>query len=349
MVNLGLVGSGFVSTFYMQALRDVPGQRVVANFSRDLNRARRFGQQWGIPHQHDDLAELCNRDDIDLVVLGIPNDAHVDAVQTVAGAGKALVCTKPLGRNAEEAGQMLRTVRDAGVMAGYAETEVFCPAVMRVKEMIDGGALGRVLTVRSREAHSGPHAPQFWDLDAAGGGSLLDMGCHTVEVARYFFGKDLRPKEVFAWGDLLHHSDKTRAEDNAVLMLKFEDGRLALCETSWTMMGGMELRNEVYGTEGRAITDTTRSNVRAFTSGAGYVLEKAGTDVGWIEPIPDEARVYGYHEELRHFVECVATGAKPREDFVDGYVVNCVIDAGYRSMKSGGWEFVHVDEALVGR
>jgi predicted dehydrogenase len=193
--------------------------------------------------------------------------------------------------------------------------------------------------VRAREAHSGPHAPHFWDAETAGGGALLDMGCHTVEAARYFFGKEHRVKDVFAWGATLVHQDKTRGEDNAVLLLRLEDGRTSLSEASWTAKGGMELRNEIYGTRGRIITDTSATRIRAFIEeSAGYLMEKADAETGWVFPIPDEARVYGYQEEMRHFVECFASGATPRETFVDGYIVNCILDAAYTSMKSGRWE-----------
>src|ERR1043165_5598575 len=73
-----------------------------------------------------------------------------------------------------------------------------------------------LLTMRAREAHSGPHAPHFWDAETAGGGALLDMGCHTVESARHFFGKDNHVTEVFAWGSTMAHGDKTAGEDSAV-------------------------------------------------------------------------------------------------------------------------------------
>ena len=77
-------------------------------------------------------------------------------------------------------------------------------------------------------------------------------------------------------------------------------------------------------------------------------MEKADAETGWVFPIPDEARVYGYQEEMRHFVECYVDGKQPREDFTDGYVVNRVLDAAYRSMKSGRWEPVEVDFAVAG-
>jgi predicted dehydrogenase len=347
-VRVGMLGSGFVADFYMLGLRDVPGQEVVANYSRTADRARAFGDRWQIGDQHESMSELCGRDDVDLVVIALPNSMHLDAVRVASAAGKDMVCTKPLGRTASEAAEMVELVREGGLMNGYAETEVFAPAVVRTRELIESSALGRVLTVRVREAHSGPHSPHFWDRELTGGGALLDMGAHTVEVARYFFGKDLRPATVMAWGATLQHGARTDAEDNAVLMLCFEDGRLAISEASWTSMGGMELRNEVYGTEGRIITDTRDTNMTVFTTGsAGYMVEKADTETGWLFPIPDEASVYGYKQEMAHFVECQRTGTTPRETFVDGYIVNEILDAAYRSMKSRAWEAVTLAPRIV--
>ncbi len=343
MVKIGLLGSGFVAEFYMDGLRDVPGATMVANYSRSQERASTFGQRHRIPRQFTSMQALCADPEVQLVVIGLPNHLHLDACRIATAARKAMVCTKPLARNGREAEEMLRLARDAGVMHGYAETEVFSPDVMRARAMIEAGAIGDLLTVRAREAHSGPHAPHFWDAETAGGGALLDMGCHTVEAARYFFGKEHRVKDVFAWGATFVHQDKTKGEDNAILLLRLEDGRTSLTEASWTAKGGMELRNEIYGTKGRIITDTSATRIRAFIEkSAGYLMEKADAETGWVFPIPDEARVYGYQEEMRHFVECFASGAIPRETFVDGYVVNCILDAAYASMKSGRWEPVKI-------
>ena len=94
-------------------------------------------------------------------------------------------------------------------MHGYAETEVFAPCVVKAREMIESGGIGRVLWVRSRESHSGPHSPHFWDVEKTGGGAMNDLGCHCIEAARYFFGKEDPIVEVMAWGARLVHDDKT--------------------------------------------------------------------------------------------------------------------------------------------
>src|SRR5918999_1692785 len=330
-------------------LPDVPGAHVVANYSRSGEHADEFGRRHDVPKQYTEVETLCADDDVEIVVVALPNHMHVDAIRTAAQAGKAIVCTKPLARNATEAAEIVKIVRDAGVMHGYAETEVFSPSVVRAREMIESGAIGEVISVRAREAHSGPHAPHFWDAETAGGGSLLDMGCHTIEAARYLFGKDVAMTEAFAWGATLTHGDKTTGEDNAVALIKFANGGISITEASWSMKGGMELRNEITGTDGRLVTDSLDTPVHGFiTKPAGYLMEKADADVGWVYPIPDEAHAYGYTEELRHFVECLRSGAEPRETFVDGYIVNSALDACYRSMRSGRWEPIELDPDLAG-
>ncbi len=346
---MGLLGSGFVADFYLDGLREVPDARAVANYSRSAERASTFGERRGIERQYTDMAELCADPAVDMVVVALPNHLHLDAVRLAAAAGKAIVCTKPLARSGAEAAEMVRIARDAGVLAGYAETEVFSPNVMKAREMIEAGAIGDVLSVRAREAHSGPHADHFWNAELAGGGALLDMGCHTIEAARYFFGKDVAVTHAFAWGATMTHGDKTTGEDNAVAMLKFANGGISITEASWSAKGGMELRNEIVGSEGRLITDSTATSVWGFISRpAGYLMEKADADTGFVYPIPDEARHYGYQEELRHFVECYRTGAQPRETFVDGYVVNVILDACYRAMRTGRWEEIELDPSVVG-
>lgn len=349
IVNVGLLGSGFVADFYLQGLRDIPMARAVANYSRDAKRAADFGATHGIARQHTSIEDLCGDDDVDMVVIALPNHLHLEATRIAAAAGKAIVCTKPLARNAQEAAEMVRIVREAGVLNGYAETEVFSPSVMKARAMIEAGAIGDVINVRAREAHSGPHAPHFWDAEVAGGGALLDLGCHTIEVVRYFFGKEVSMTEVFAWGATVTHGDKTTGEDNAIALVKFGERGMSVTEASWSMKGGMELRNEVTGTDGRLVTDTTSTPIYGFISKpAGYLMEKADADTGFVFPIPDEARVYGYHEELRHFAECYLEGTEPRETFVDGYIINSALDACYRSMKSGQWEKIELDPSVLG-
>jgi predicted dehydrogenase len=334
-----MLGSGFVAEFYMQGLANVNGQEVVVNYSRTAKRARGFARRWGIGATSTNLDHVVSRDDIDLYIIALPNQEHLPTSLKLAQARRNQVCTKPLARNRDEAKQMYIAAEKSGAIHGYAETEVFAPAVVKAREMIEAGGLGRVLWVRSRESHSGPHSSHFWDVEQTGGGALNDLGCHCIEAARFFFGKQDRVMEVMAWGATLVHGGRTKGEDNALLVLKFESGGIGHCELSWTTKGGLDLRNEIHGSEGSIFTDVTRSTaLTSFTpKPAGYVIEKADISFGWTRPLPEEAFAYGYQAEMRHFVECVRDGRQPRETYEDGYIVNCILDAGYESMQKSKW------------
>lgn len=338
-VRIAMLGSGFVAEFYMLGLADVNGQEVVLNYSRSETRGRAFADRWKIPETTSDLERALDRDDVDLFVIALPNEAHLPVSLALSRRRRNQVCTKPLGRNAAEAEQMFRAARDAGALHGYAETEVFAPAVVKARELVERGGIGRVLWVRSRESHSGPHSKHFWDVEKTGGGAMNDLACHCIEAARYFFGKDDKIVEVMAWGARLVHHDKTEGEDNALMLLRFASGGIGHCELSWTTKGGLDLRNEVHGSEGSIFTDVTRSTpLTAFTSRpAGYVIEKADIDFGWTRPLPEEAFTYGYQAEMKHFVECVRDGRPPRETYEDGWIVNLVLDAGYQSIREHRW------------
>lgn len=338
-IQIALIGSGFVAEFYMQGLANVAGQKVVLAYSRTRARAQKMASRWGIPEVSTQLKEVVARDDIDLFIIALPNEMHLPVSLELSRAKRNQVCTKPLARNRAEAKAMRDAALKSGALHGYAETEVFAPAVVKARQAIESGAIGRVLWVRSRESHSGPHSPHFWDSDRTGGGALNDLGPHCVEAARYFFGKEDAIVEVMAWGDTLVHQKKTQAEDNALLMMRMASGGMAHCELSWTTKGGLDLRNEIHGSDGSIFTDVTRGTpIQAFTTRpAGYVVEKADIDYGWTRPLPEEAFAYGYQAEMRHFVECVRDGQPPRENYEDGYVVSCLLEAAYQSMHKRKW------------
>jgi predicted dehydrogenase len=334
-----MLGSGFVAEFYLQGLANVNGHEVVVNYSRDAKRAKDFASRWRIPESATEITDVIARNDIDLYIVALPNEMHLPVSLLLSKAKRNQVCTKPLGRDRAEAKQMYLAARKSRAMHGYAETEVFSPCVVKAREAIENGGVGQVLWVRSRESHSGPHSPHFWDIEKTGGGAMNDLACHCVEAARYFFGKENKVVEVMAWGANLVHGKKTKGEDNALLVLKFASGGIGHCELSWTTKGGLDLRNEIHGSEGSIFTDVTRGTpMHAFTTkGAGYVIEKADIDFGWTRALPEEAFAYGYQAEMRHFVECVRDGVDPRETYEDGYIVNTILDAGYESMRSKKW------------
>lgn len=339
-VRIAILGAGFVADFYLRALQYVRGHDVVVLMARSADKGRALAERYGVPEVVTSVAAAVNRDDVDLVLVALPHDLHVQVMREIAAAGKALVSTKPLGRNAGEAAAILQLVRKAGVWHGYAETEVFAPGLVKAKQLVDNGAIGKVLSVRAREAHGHPHA-HARSRERMGGGPLRGLGCHCVAIGRWFLGPDNPPLEVMAWGDRLYRDD-VESEDTAVAIVRFQDGRIAQIEAGWTHTPGLDVRNEIHGSHGWIGTDETGSTgVHTFAGrDAGFVLEKAGATTGWMTPVAEEPWVYGYHGELAHFVDCFARGVAPRQTLVDGVIDNAVVDAAYRSMQSRTWESV---------
>src|SRR5262249_21724714 len=189
MIRVGLIGSGFVADLHAAAFKAVPDAQLLAVASRTPGKPQRFAHERGIPHAFQDYRDLLALKEIDLVTVAIPNDLHAEAVLAAARAGKHIVCEKPLCRTLEEADQMIEACRRAGVLLMYAEELCFAPKYVRAKQLADEGALGNVFLVKQSEEHFGPHEPWFWDVERSGGGVLLDMGCHSIEYARWLFGK----------------------------------------------------------------------------------------------------------------------------------------------------------------
>jgi predicted dehydrogenase len=345
MAQIAMLGTGLIGGFYTEALQ--AGRRrdsVVTVYGRDAARTEAFAAKWEIPRWTNDVSEAVGDGEADVVVVGLPNHLHKDAVTRAAKAGKAVLCTKPLARSAAEAREILGIAEGAGIFSGYLEDLVYTPKTLKAIAAVQRGAVGQVLWTRSREAHPGPHSDWFWNKELSGGGAIVDMGCHCIEIGRSFVGKDVRPMEVVCWGDTQVHP--IEAEDHAVGLVRYATGAIAQFEVAWTFRGGMDLRDEVSGTEGTIwLNHWLRTGFEMFSSGGpgAYVAEKAESETGWMFPVGDEAAALGYEAMFDDMLEALEEKRSPAESFYDGYVVNAIMDAAYRSMETKRWEGVELE------
>jgi predicted dehydrogenase len=345
MANIAMLGTGLIGLFYTMTLTAKRGRdKIVTVAGRQPEKTQAFAEKWGIPHWTTNFVEAIQRPEVDLVVIGLPNYLHLEAGLAAAQAGKGILCTKPLARNAAEARQMLDAVERAGVFAGYLEDLAYTPKTLKALQSVRNGALGKILWTRSREAHPGPHSDWFWKKDLSGGGAIVDMGCHCIEIGRNFIGKDVKPLEVMCWGATQVHP--IEAEDSAVGLVKYATGAISQFEVAWTFRGGMDLRDEVSGTEGTVwLNHWLRTGFEMFSAPGqgGYVSEKSESDSGWLFPVGDEVGALGYTDMFVDMLDAYEQGRPPMETFYDGYVVNAIMDAAYRSMTSKRWEPVELD------
>lgn len=334
-VRAGIVGSGFIADIHAAALAMVAEAELVAVASPAPGKARRFAAERGIPHAYEDYREMFACDDVDVVLLGLPNYLHCEATLAAAQAGKHVICEKPLAVTVAEAGRMIDACKTAGVLLMYAEELCFAPKYVRAKTLIDEGALGKVFRVYQAEEHFGPHMPWFWDVTKSGGGVLLDMGCHSIEFGRWVLGKP-PVKSVTATMGTYVHGDKTRGEDHAVCVVEYE-GAMAIAENSWAKQGGVDDRCEIYGSAGFTRADLLRgSSLLTYSeTGYGYAVEKAATTQGYTFTMFEEVWNYGFPQEMRHFMRCVQGLETPLETGEDGREVLRIICAAYQSAGEG--------------
>jgi len=345
-MRLAILGTGFISRFYAESL--VAQRRkdeVVMVYGRDEAKTKQFATDYNIPNWSTDLHQAVAHPDVETVVIGLANNVHLDAVLACAAAKKHIVCTKPLGRNAKESLQMLQAVENAGVTGGYLEDLCYTPKFLKSLAAIQNGAIGEVIWTKSRETHPGPHSDWFWDKEKAGGGAIIDLGCHCVEISRNFIGKNIKPLEVMCWADTRMHP--IDAEDNAIGLVKYANGAIGQFEVSWSFRGGMDLRDEVMGTEGTIWANNfLRTGFEMYSTGkgVGYVAEKAESSSGWLFPVGDEVHELGYNHMFTDMFDAIEKNRQPAETFYDGYIVNAIIDAAYLSAKTKQWEPVQIED-----
>jgi len=335
-VRIGLIGSQFITSIHAEALKGVRDAEVLAVMSPTEGHAREFAARHGIAHHFTNLDDLLAMDEIDMIIIGAPNNLHCEIAVRAAAAGKHVVVEKPLCLNLAEADRMIAACAQAKVKLMYAEELCFTPKYVRLKQLLDRGALGRPVLLKQSEKHDGPHAAHFWDVERSGGGVTMDMGCHAMQFFRWLNGND-PVRSVYAQMSTSVHASKTRGDDNAIIILEFANGVTGLAEESWTKPGGMDDTAEIHGTEGVAYADVLHGNsIRTYsTRGVDYAVEKAGSTVGWSFVMYEEIWNYGFPQELQHFVTCVRNDEQPLLTGEDGKAVLEIIFAAYESAGSG--------------
>ncbi len=335
--KVAILGAGFITDIHMESYhRFVPEADVVAVYARKIDKAKAFAEKYKIPKWYDDIDKVINDSGCEVVDICLPNYLHAEATLKAAAAGKHVIIEKPLAVTLEEADAMIAACKKAGVKLMYAEELCFAPKYERVRQMVNEGAIGKVYMLKQSEKHSGPHTDWFYDIKFSGGGVIMDMGCHALGWFRWMLN-NAKATAVYASMATVLHKERTKGEDNSIIIVEFENGVTAIAEDSWAKHGGMDDRCEVHGTGGVMYADLFMGNsaVTYSKNGYGYAMEKADTTVGWSFTVFEEAFNQGYPHELKHFIECVQQNKQPLVTGEDGRAVLEIIYAAYASAGEG--------------
>ena len=248
-LRVGIVGAGGIANTHHRAYV-AAGANIVAFADPYAPTRERRELEWGIPG-YATLGEMLGQADLEAISICSPNAFHHEAALKAAKAGKHILCEKPLSMSLEQCQQMIQAAKKAGVVLQTGHHLRSNLYVEKAKQIITSGALGRVTFIRLRQTHdwggNKSIAPSFGLLKNSGGGTLLDNGCHMMDLARNL-GGDV--KSLFArMGTLGAWESQVEVEDTSLVSLEFASGTLGSVENAWTATG-WENGFWVYGTEG---------------------------------------------------------------------------------------------------
>jgi predicted dehydrogenase len=371
-LGVGIVGYGFIGKVQTYAYRSLPMFYDVLPFKArlvgvcDVNRkaAEQGMEQAEFQCCATDYHELLKRKDIQVVHCCTPNIHHKELLIAAAEAGKHIYCDKPLAINAPEAREVLAAVRKAGVKHQMGVEYRFIPAVLRARQLIDEGFLGRVFSFRCQYLHASyidPNRPLSWRLDrkVAGGGALLDMGPHPIDMILYLLGDYagvmaltetcIKDRPVV---DESGRRAAVEVDDIALLQVRLKNGAVGTIEASRLATGANdELRFDIHGSQGAISFNCMDPNWLS-----AYDCRDADAPIGGrrgfkkIEtvqrypppatlPVPKQAIGWmRYHvASVCDFLLHIAQDTPTCPSFEEGARVNEIIDAAYRSSTEGRW------------
>jgi len=341
VIRVGIIGAGFAGRLHAEAYKRCPGVELVAIADKDKNASNALRAQYDIQHVYTDYNELLKREDIDLVSVCVPTFLHKDVVIAAAHHGKHVVCEKPLAVTVADAECMISVAQAERIRLMYAENWIFAPALRRAVAICREGAIGEVLFIRAKEAHSGSHSIYAKKLCYCGGGAMMHLGIHPIGFGLSFFeGEVLRVWCVTSRGseqNVLHHD--VEGEDWGIGVIEFPGPRICQVEANYLTHGGIDDVVEFYGTEGVIKVNFSHgSPLRVFSRvGVQYTVEKADVKTGWSFPAVDEFRSLGYEDEIAHFVSCVRGEAELEKGMraEDGLRALVVLQKMYESAQKG--------------
>lgn len=370
-IGVGIIGFGFMGKTHTYAYKTLPlfydelpfKVRLVGVCNRTLEKALKAREDLGFEFATSNPQDIFDRDDIQVVNVCTPNIYHKEHVISALKADKHVYCDKPLTADWNEAKEIIKVLDEKPhLVTQITFQNRFFPAIMKAKELIEGGFLGKVLSYRACYLHSGsvdPNRPMGWKMEKSmGGGVLADLGSHVLDMIYYLLGEY---QAVFAYNEIAYpqrpHPSGTivdvEAEDLSILILKMKNGATGIIESSKIATGtNDDLRFEIHGQKGairfnlmdpnwlevydNTIPEGDYGGDRGFKKlecvqrykapGGNFVSPKA--PIGWIR-----AHVHSLYNFLNH----VYLGSQARPSIRDGAYIQYVMEKARESNSLRQW------------
>ncbi len=290
-LKIGIVGVGGVAQLHRRGYL-AAGAELVALADPDAAALRSRALAWDVERSFESYLEMFEDGGLDAVSICTPTSVHAAPTLAAAAAGIHVLCEKPIALDLDQARRMIDACSEAGVVLMVNHQLRSHGAAALAKQMLERGDLGDITHVRLRQAHDWAGAPQvrasFSTRASSGGGTLLDNGCHLMDLARYF-GSDV--EEVYARAATRKYA--VELEDTAHVSLRFVTGAIGTVEVAWTATGWEEAFS-IYGTGG-ALEYTNRSGTPIMRH-----VHRSSPGTTWGETDVSEHRIAGDPSHSRH-------------------------------------------------
>jgi len=319
-LRFGIIGCGDIAAnSFAPSLRRSQRAELVAVCRRDLDKAREFASRFGGCAAYASAGELLKDRRVEAVIVSTPTDGHCELTLEAARQGKHVLCEKPMARHTQECRAMIAACREAGVGLGVAYRRRLFPQVLKAKELIAQGRIGRVVCCRTHNSGWSQSAAGDWRVAPGIGGALMEMAVHRIEVLLHFAGK---PAQVAALVESVHHG--WEVDDSDALLIKFADGKIGLHSTILTSPPRRDMA-QIDGTQGRIFIDPLEFH-------AAQIRLETPAEVEAVPVAPLESPYFDL-PMIDDFADAVRQGREPICDAIAGYWTQAVVDAAFRSAR----------------
>ncbi|MBQ8578389.1 MAG: Gfo/Idh/MocA family oxidoreductase [Clostridia bacterium] len=346
--RVGIIGTGGISHAHMTGYKAIPDRvDVAAVCDIDEEKVKAYATKFNVPRWYTDYNEMLAKENLDAVSVTTWNAAHKGAAIAAMRAGANVICEKPMAMNAVEAQEMYDVSKETGKVLQIGFVRRYGADAAMLKKFIDAGTLGDIYYAKATYLRrSGCPGGWFGDIRYSGGGPLIDLGVHVMDLVRYLAGC---PKPVSAYGvtynnlgpdrasgaksNLGYESNQTKSkyefnvEDFTSAMIRFDNGMTLTVEASFNLNIKQDRGDiELFGTKGGT----------KITDGAEFFTDMNGE---FINITPASKSVFeftpSFNAEIAHFIDCVQNGVPCRAPAEDGVILMKMIDAIYESARTG--------------
>lgn len=343
-IKVGIIGTGSISNLHMAGYNQLDNVEVIAACDINEKRADEYAKKYGIEHVFTDYNEMLKLKELDAVSVCTWNNGHAPASIAALKAGKHVLCEKPLAMNLEEAIQMEQASKESGKLLMVGFVRRFGKNTGIMNDFIKKGYLGDIYYAKtSCIRRAGNPCGWFSDKKRSGGGPLIDLGVHMIDLSRFLMGK---PKAVSVMGatfDNIGPRNNIKAydrynpvdmdeycdvEDMAVAMIRFDNGAVLNVEASFSQnIKEDQLTLELFGTKSGAMMEP---KMELYSEMEDYLVDitprfSQGADVF----------AENFKNETAHFIDCIANDAECLNPVEDGVELMRILDAIYASAASG--------------